>query len=582
MNIAAKCMLLSPWVFAMIMLALSPASWAQSEGETPEIQTYPIASDVCTTQDRTIVPDALPADVQKIFPYEISKYKQNGYGEWHYGEGLAPAKRLDLMPAGYESESVTNDAQLLHFFTITDIHISDKETPAQAIFFGFQSGVSSAYSPIMLFTTHVLDAAIQTVNAIHKNNPIDFGISLGDTCNNTQYNELRWYIDVIDGKVITPSSGDHAGADTIDYQKPYQAVGLNKDIPWYQALGNHDHFWIGFLPPNEYLRKVYVGDTMLDLGNPFVDARGADSRGLYMGAIDGTTPNGEIIGVGPVKDFTTPPKVRAADPDRRSLTRNQWIGEFFETSSEPKGHGFTQENVESGFACYTFEPKADMPIRVIVLDDTQSNADPNDPEKLGYGKGSYGYGHGSLDPARYDWLVKELDRGQADGMLMIIAAHEPIGVEKVPSMMAWNPTLETKLLAKLHSCPNLLMWIAGHRHVNLVKAFPSPDPARPELGFWQVETSSLRDFPQQFRTFEILRNSDTTVSVLTIDVDPAVAPGSLAAQSRDYGVAAQQLFHNPIPEGLSPTGSYNAELVMQLTPEMQAKLQNLGDPAPKD
>jgi len=64
----------------------------------------------------------------------------------------------------------------------------------------------------MLYTTHVLDAAVQTINALHKKDPFDFGISLGDTCNSTQYNELRWYIDVLDGKVITPSSGAHLGA----------------------------------------------------------------------------------------------------------------------------------------------------------------------------------------------------------------------------------------------------------------------------------------------------------------------------------------------------------------------------------
>ncbi len=28
-----------------------------------------------------------------------------------------------------------------------------------------------------------------------------------------------------------------------------------------------------------------------------------------MGALDGRTPYGDIIGAGPVKDFTTPPKV---------------------------------------------------------------------------------------------------------------------------------------------------------------------------------------------------------------------------------------------------------------------------------
>lgn len=42
----------------------------------------------------------------------------------------------------------------------------------------------------MLSSTHVLDAVIQTINAIHKQNPIDFGISLGDVINNAQYNAM--------------------------------------------------------------------------------------------------------------------------------------------------------------------------------------------------------------------------------------------------------------------------------------------------------------------------------------------------------------------------------------------------------
>jgi len=54
------------------------------------------------------------------------------------------------MPPAYINTSVTNTAKLLNFFAMTDIHISDKESPAQAIFFGYKGWLISGYSPIML------------------------------------------------------------------------------------------------------------------------------------------------------------------------------------------------------------------------------------------------------------------------------------------------------------------------------------------------------------------------------------------------------------------------------------------------
>ncbi|MDD1694937.1 MAG: TIGR03768 family metallophosphoesterase, partial [Methanoregula sp.] len=192
-------------------------------------------------------------------------------------------------------------------------------------------------------------------------------------------------------------------------------------------------------------------------------------------------------------------------------------------------------------------------------------------------------GHGSLDKERYEWLVHELDTGQAEGKLMIIAAHIPVGVELeetgLKSLLTWDKyaaVSDTDLVAKLHTYPNLLLWIAGHRHENTITALKSPDASRPELGFWEVETASLREFPQQFRTFEIVRNSDNTVSVFATDVDPSVSDGSPAARSRSYAIAAYQIF-NLTTEPM-PTGSYNAELVKQLSPEMQVKIQNYGTP----
>ena len=529
--------------------------------------------DAQTTLGKTVMPVPAPVTSPKLRPTAVPKFAQFGYGVWKSDAGIGCEKRLDLMPGNYVDAAVTPSAKLVRFFTISDIHITDKESPAQAIYLGLKDGINSAYSPVMPFTTQVLNAAVQTINALHKKSPIDFGIALGDACNSSQYNELRWYVDVMDGKSIIPSSGAHAGADAIDYQKPYRAAGLDKAIPWYQTLGNHDHFWMGTAPVNDYLRAAYIGEEILNLGDVFADPLGLDSRGFYMGTIDGRTPYGDVIGLGPVTAYAAPPKV-AADPNRRSLSRKEWIDEFFHTSSHPVGHGFNRANVETDFACYSFAPKSNLPIKVIVLDDTQREDDAN----------TEGYKwHGAVDQKRYEWLVEELDQGQAQGQLMIIAAHIPIGVEKPGAFMSWWDHAyisEKALFSKLHEYPNLLMWIAGHRHFNTVTAFKSPDADRPELGFWQVETASLRDFPQQFRTFEIVRNSDNTISIFTTNVDYSAEEGSPAAKSRSYAIAANQLVSNPAissnPGLMLPTGAYNAELVKQLSPEMQAKMQKYG------
>jgi hypothetical protein len=223
--------------------------------------------------------------------------------------------------------------------------------------------------------------------------------------------------------------------------------------------------------------------------------------------------------------------------------------------------------VDADFACYSFEPNADLPVTVIVLDNTQRDDDAD----VG------GFGHGCLDQERYDWLVAELDSARAADRQVVIACHIPIGVEKPASPVGWSSLAavsEDDLLAKLHEYPNLLLWVAGHRHLNTVTAFASPDPTRPELGFWQVETSSLRDFPQQFRTIEIVLNDDGTLSILAEDMDPAVADGTLAAQSRTYAVAAQQLFSNPL--ATEPSGSANVELLVPLSAHLQSVLKGCG------
>jgi hypothetical protein len=297
--------------------------------------------------------------------------------------------------------------------------------------------------------------------------------------------------------------------------------------------------------------------------------------GFYMGVVDGLTPYGEIIKAGPEGLFATPPTV-IADADRRSLATNassslEWMREFFTITSNPVGHGFTQTNLDNDFTSYSFRPKADIPIKVIVLDDTCKGA------------GQPNYALGCLDQPRLDWLSGELQKGQDEGTLMIIAAHIPINPQIVfadPRSFSFFRTpgfTEATLLPILHNYPNLVMWISGHRHVNVVTPQPAPAGKGPEFGFWEVETASLRDCPQQLRTFDLRRNSDNTVSIVVTNVDPAVKAGSPAATSRGYAIGAARIF-GATPAVIADTTShaYNAELVKQLTPAMQAKIANYG------
>jgi metallophosphoesterase (TIGR03768 family) len=347
---------------------------------------------------------------------------------------------------------------------------------------------------------------------------------------------------------------------------------------------------------NDSLRESYISDNVFAAGDVLADPGNINNPLYYMGVLDGSATYGDIINAGPVEKFRNPPKV-TKDPNRRSLLRTEWIQEFFETSSKPSGHGFNLVDAgqEEGFACYSFVPKSDIPIKVIVLDDTQREDD---------GSADI-HGHGFLDQARYDWLKKELADGQANDQLMIIAAHIPIGVLPYKSGFEWwdnplNAVTLPDLITELQNHPNFIMWISGHLHTNTVKAFTGPTP---EQGFWQVETSSLRDFPQQFRTFEIYLNSDYTISIVATNVDTAVKEGTPAATSRKYAVAAQQIakgkliFQNPsrlintadqsyvkdadgntVPDPTikpMPTGSYNAELFIQLSAQMQVKMKSL-------
>jgi len=516
---------------------------------------------VTTTVNATIVPKAVPKDSKAPLPNDVEAYTKQGYGIAELGQGLEIVKREDILPAGYEKPTKDGN-NLLNFFTMSDIHIEDIQSPVQVLYMGEKptAGMSSAYSPTILYSTQVLDAAVRTVNKINESHKLDFGIMLGDAINSAQKNELNMYLDVLTGKTVNPNSDLTKKFDT-DYMQPFKGSGLN--IPWYQVLGNHDHFWSGVYNANEKLKKALTSDTIMRTGL-VLNSKELDGEDFYGGIIDGTTKYGKIIGSGISTGNDAQTHKITPNPDRQFIDSNAFVDMF------PIGHGL-KPSTSAPIACYTFEPKANVPVRVIVLDDTAKQdekfLDPTPNSKI-----ATNAANGSLDKVRFEWLQKQLKLAQEDGKLIIVATHIPVGMKGLWS--ATSEVSEAQFVNELHKYSNMSLLLAGHRHLNTIIAYPSPNPEKPEYGFWQVETASLRDFAQQFRLFHINVNDNGTISVITTDVDPIGEKGSFMEKSRSLAIATSQIF--PEPRGIilptEKSRANNAELYKKLSPEMVAKL----------
>ena len=265
----------------------------------------------------------------------VDEYAKFGYGDWTYGAPLPVATRVDLLPAGAEPNTTAKKAKLLRFFTFTDVHITDKEAPNQLIAFQqtepAAAAVTSIYSPVMLSTTQVLDAAIQTVNALHKSDPFDFGVMLGDASNNPTHLELRWYIDVFDGKRITPSSGAHVGADwsTIrSHTRPPNSTAPSRGIRRSAITITSTSVRSRSTPTISSFRSSYLASEVWAIGDPLApkiadfpvlfDVSAFKAKpAFYPGVIDGSTPLGTIVKAGPVADPAFAGARRRSPPTRR-------------------------------------------------------------------------------------------------------------------------------------------------------------------------------------------------------------------------------------------------------------------------
>lgn len=72
-------------------------------------------------------------------------------------------------------------------------------------------GIIGTYRPQSILTTQVVEAMILALNKVSRGplsgHSVDGAIVTGDVTDNAQINEVDWFINLLDGGVVTPDSG---------------------------------------------------------------------------------------------------------------------------------------------------------------------------------------------------------------------------------------------------------------------------------------------------------------------------------------------------------------------------------------
>ncbi|RVW04466.1 TIGR03767 family metallophosphoesterase [Rhodococcus spongiicola] len=513
----------------------------------------------------------------------------SGYRRLTAGQGWPLVVRNDL--ADPEAGREDRRTALASLVQLTDVHVLDAQSPVRFEYVHpFQP---SAYRPQETMTAQGLISLVNRVNSLrmgpHTQREFDAVVTTGDNTDNKEFIELDWFLAALNGGDITPNSGDPAqyegvqnsGADLYwnpesSIQDIYKQAGF-PEIPgllgaalqpvvspglntkWYCVFGNHDDAVQGTLPNGiSFFENMYTGSKKFEVPD-------SANQSAQMSSAMSSDPT-DLLNL--LSAITTRPRTVTPDERRTPFTPREFIAAHLDpanTGPGPVGHGFAPDAAESGIGYYTFEI---APGVIGISMDSTNRA---------------GFVDGSLGEEQFEWIEQTLLAGsskyyETDGSLVTQDRTDTYFVlfshHTSTSMANTRPDPErpqeprikgAQLVDLLHRFPNVLAWVNGHTHENRI----TPQVGQtPEQSFWEINTASHIDFPQQGRIIEIVDNEDGTVSLLTtlfeadspyqVDYDD-FSPTGLASLYREFSF--NDIHADPALLGGSP--DHNVELVLR-------------------
>lgn len=504
------------------------------------------------------------------------------------------------------------------FAQMTDLHVVDDQSPARVEFTdrladppnaqGFET--DSAYRPHESLSTHIVEAMAQAIRNIGSGPmtglPLAFTIVTGDMVDNLQYNEVRWYINLLDGGQTIQADSGQIGVDEsvsgpfvapgfVNHQhyywspdgvlqagnladnyratygfpvvpglltaarRPYTSTGLG--MPWYAAMGNHD----GEVQGNYPIHPSFLEhDVIPDISDHFTSAQ---------------KPYGSTVALQPnpsdqnIADFTNNLQYVpvTADQSRKFLVQSDFAKEHFNTSGLPRGHGFGAD----GTTYYAIPFNDSDLVRYIVLDTV--NYDGN--------------AGGRIKSDQYSWLESQLQAnsssyisaidghtmvtqsGVADKLFVIFSHHTLESMNNnTGDVVTSDSVLGFSVERLLLRYPNVILMVNGHTHANSIGFHGrfGDSPLGNQIfgvqgGFWEVNTAAHIDWPSQSRIVELAAGSyggNGSISIFTtiVDINAPAMFGGDTSNPTALASLARQLAANDPTERLRPANSSRAGL----------------------